>query len=150
MADAPWRCSQCGTVNAPSANACRTCGRWPSLFDLQSGAVETETEAEPTFAEPEELPPAAPTYADELSPAASPRSAEEPRSADVGGRPTTGGPGTEQGPAASPNGGGAGAPWRGPEPSIPRTPQGAWMRRATRLIVPILVLLYVLISSLRH
>jgi hypothetical protein len=41
MADAPWRCSQCGTVNEPVANACRTCGRWPSLFDLESSKVET-------------------------------------------------------------------------------------------------------------
>jgi predicted ATP-dependent serine protease len=39
MADTPWRCSECGTVNAPSANSCRTCGRWPSLFDLQDNAV---------------------------------------------------------------------------------------------------------------
>ena len=40
MADAPWRCSQCGTVNEPVANACRTCGRWPSLFDLEESKVE--------------------------------------------------------------------------------------------------------------
>ena len=57
MADAPWRCSQCGTINEPVANACRTCGRWPSLFDLEEGkldAVEEETpfEVEPSF-EPE-------------------------------------------------------------------------------------------------
>ena len=42
MADAPWRCSQCGTVNEPVANACRTCGRWPSLFELESSIVETD------------------------------------------------------------------------------------------------------------
>jgi predicted ATP-dependent serine protease len=50
MADAPWRCSQCGTVNEPVANACRTCGRWPSLFDLQESLVEDvelETVEEP-------------------------------------------------------------------------------------------------------
>ena len=41
MADAPWRCSQCGTVNEPVANACRTCGRWPSLFDLESSTIES-------------------------------------------------------------------------------------------------------------
>ena len=47
MADAPWRCSQCGTVNEPVANACRTCGRWPSLFDLQESLVEdVELESE--------------------------------------------------------------------------------------------------------
>ncbi len=47
MADAPWRCSQCGTVNEPVANACRTCGRWPSLFDIEESKVEElELEAE--------------------------------------------------------------------------------------------------------
>jgi hypothetical protein len=40
VADAPWRCSQCGTINEPVANACRTCGRWPSLFDLEETKVE--------------------------------------------------------------------------------------------------------------
>ena len=54
MADAPWRCSQCGTVNEPGANACRTCGRWPSLFDLDEGKVdeleaESEDELEPSI-----------------------------------------------------------------------------------------------------
>lgn len=42
MPDAPWRCSQCGTVNEPAANACRTCGRWPSLFDLEASTVDQE------------------------------------------------------------------------------------------------------------
>src|SRR5512145_3547866 len=42
MADAPWRCSQCGTVNEPVANACRTCGRWPSLFDLERSTIPSE------------------------------------------------------------------------------------------------------------
>ena len=47
MADAPWRCSQCGTVNEPVANACRTCGRWPSLFDIEESKIEeVEFEAE--------------------------------------------------------------------------------------------------------
>jgi hypothetical protein len=40
MADGPWRCSQCGTVNEPVANSCRTCGRWPSLFDLEESIVD--------------------------------------------------------------------------------------------------------------
>lgn len=40
MADAPWRCSECGTVNEPVANACRTCGRWPSLFDLEQSKID--------------------------------------------------------------------------------------------------------------
>jgi hypothetical protein len=48
VADAPWRCSQCGTVNEPVANACRTCGRWPSLFEIEGSTIETEP---PTVAE---------------------------------------------------------------------------------------------------
>ena len=39
MAQTAWRCSQCGTVNEPGARACRECGKWPSLFDLQDNAV---------------------------------------------------------------------------------------------------------------
>ena len=55
MADAPWRCSQCGTVNEPVANACRTCGRWPSLFELEGSTLETETQeqAPPELYDPE-------------------------------------------------------------------------------------------------
>lgn len=52
MADAPWRCSECGTVNEPVANSCRTCGRWPSLFDLQESVVDdapTHAMEEPEF-----------------------------------------------------------------------------------------------------
>jgi hypothetical protein len=45
VADAPWRCSQCGTVNEPVANACRTCGRWPSLFELEGSTIETDEPA---------------------------------------------------------------------------------------------------------
>jgi hypothetical protein len=59
MADHPWRCSACGTVNEPVANSCRSCGRWPSLFDLEASAVddiEREDAREPaptsTFPEP--------------------------------------------------------------------------------------------------
>jgi hypothetical protein len=40
MAEGPWRCSECGTVNEPVANSCRTCGRWPSLFDLDASVVD--------------------------------------------------------------------------------------------------------------
>jgi hypothetical protein len=40
MATAPWRCSQCGTINEPVASSCRTCGKWPSLFDLEDSALE--------------------------------------------------------------------------------------------------------------
>jgi len=32
-------------VNEPVANACRTCGRWPSLFELEGNTVEASTEA---------------------------------------------------------------------------------------------------------
>ncbi|MDW8338957.1 MAG: hypothetical protein RMM28_07465 [Thermoleophilia bacterium] len=46
MTDAPWQCPQCGTINEPAANACRTCGRWPSLFDLERGAVVAASEGE--------------------------------------------------------------------------------------------------------
>jgi hypothetical protein len=58
MATAPWRCSQCGTINEPVANSCRTCGKWPSLFDLEDSVVDDdsafEQEAEPAaYAEPE-------------------------------------------------------------------------------------------------
>lgn len=40
MADGPWQCSTCGTINEPVANSCRTCGKWPSLFDLQDSIVD--------------------------------------------------------------------------------------------------------------
>jgi hypothetical protein len=43
MAENPWRCSQCGTINEPVANSCRTCGKWPSLFDLEDNVVEDDT-----------------------------------------------------------------------------------------------------------
>jgi hypothetical protein len=52
MATAPWRCSQCGTINEPVANSCRTCGKWPSLFDLEDSVVDEDVAFEPTF-EPE-------------------------------------------------------------------------------------------------
>jgi len=45
------------------ANACRTCGHWPSLFDLESSKVETDVQA------PGEDPYAAQTVdVDELEP----------------------------------------------------------------------------------
>ena len=58
MADAPWRCSQCGTINEPVANSCRTCGRWPSLFDLEASTLDEPADVgepafEPTAYEPE-------------------------------------------------------------------------------------------------
>lgn len=45
MAKTAWRCSNCGTVNEPDARACSSCGKWPSLFDLQDSAVDVEPEA---------------------------------------------------------------------------------------------------------
>ena len=59
MADAPWRCSQCGTVNEPVANACRTCGRWPSLFELEGSTIESEPpeSAPPALYEPDVVEP---------------------------------------------------------------------------------------------
>ena len=58
MATAPWRCSQCGTINEPVANSCRTCGKWPSLFDLEDSVVDEDVAFEPaapaeTYVEPE-------------------------------------------------------------------------------------------------
>jgi predicted ATP-dependent serine protease len=54
MAAGPWRCSQCGTINEPVANSCRTCGKWPSLFDLEDSALEDDVEYEPMLeSEPE-------------------------------------------------------------------------------------------------
>src|SRR5918992_5021023 len=40
VAERPWRCPKCGTINEPVANSCRTCGKWPSLFDLEDNSVE--------------------------------------------------------------------------------------------------------------
>jgi len=59
VADAPWRCSQCGTVNEPVANACRTCGRWPSLFELEGSTIESEPQesAPPELYEPDVVEP---------------------------------------------------------------------------------------------
>ena len=42
MPESPWRCSQCGTINEPVANSCRTCGKWPSLFDLEDNVGEED------------------------------------------------------------------------------------------------------------
>ena len=47
MPDGPWRCSECGTVNEPVANSCRTCGRWPSLFDLEASTLESPEDEDP-------------------------------------------------------------------------------------------------------
>ena len=117
MADAPWRCSQCGTVNEPVANACRTCGHWPSLFDLESSKVETDVQA------PGEDPYAAQTVdVDELEP--------EVFEDDV--------------PVDLP-------PELDPEQDEPsyEPAKPVWQRFA-RLIVPIGIVLYILISSIAN
>jgi hypothetical protein len=59
MATAPWRCSQCGTINEPVANSCRTCGKWPSLFDLEDSVVDDADfeDATGTYVEPEPVEP---------------------------------------------------------------------------------------------
>lgn len=121
MADAPWRCTQCGTVNEPNANACRSCGRWPSLFDLDRGAVDVEpVDEEETFTRrapaPEEFElPVEPVQ---------PVQTVEPVETDSSGPP--------------------GQDWPGPEDPLNRPMQG-WQRLGT-WIVPIAFLVYVVIS----
>jgi hypothetical protein len=61
MAERPWRCSNCGTINEPAANSCRTCGKWPSLFDLEDNAVE-DTGFEDSAFEPSPEPEPVQTY----------------------------------------------------------------------------------------
>jgi len=124
VADAPWRCSQCGTVNEPAANSCRTCGRWPSLFDLEQSALDDEPETVEETYEPESYEPA--TYA--------PDPVDSPEAPTETGEPA---------PRSEP------APWRGPEPAIPQR-QGARVKRLSRFAIPLIVLAYVLITSLRH
>jgi hypothetical protein len=58
MAQGPWRCSQCGTINEPVANSCRTCGKWPSLFDLEDSTLSEDEQAELGF-EPRQVDPTA-------------------------------------------------------------------------------------------
>ena len=116
MPDAPWRCTQCGTVNEPVANACRTCGRWPSLFELDQSTIEVEAptppEVDDTFeartVEVEEVEPE--VFDADLDDVELPPEFEEPD-----------------------------------EDEAPRKP--GW-RRFARLVVPIGVALYILISAL--
>jgi len=80
VADAPWRCSQCGTINEPVANACRTCGRWPSLFDIEDSKLDELPSVEPavparSVAELEPL--AEPARVDEI-----PAAQQEPEASD--------------------------------------------------------------------
>lgn len=118
MAEAPWRCSECGTVNEPVANACRTCGRWPSLFDLERSTLDQE-----------------PAATEEGFPrhASRPETFEVPVEAPVEPVETDHPRVPEQ------------AEWPGPEDPLERPMQG-WPQRVGTYIVPILILLYVLIS----
>jgi hypothetical protein len=79
-------------VNEPVANACRTCGRWPSLFDLERSTVESDepvsyddadefaaTTVDVEVAEPDVYEPAAPSEASpELEPELDEVELEEP------------------------------------------------------------------------
>ena len=117
MADAPWRCSQCGTVNEPVANACRTCGRWPSLFDLESSTIESSVppdEDEGFAAQTVDMD--EPTVEPEPEVSAQPGEAELP-------------------------------PEFEPEEDADTARKPGW-RRVARLIVPVGVALYILISAL--
>jgi hypothetical protein len=121
MADRPWRCSQCGTTNEPVANSCRTCGKWPSLFDLEDNAVEDE-DFEPLAApEPEPVV----TY----EPPPEPMTVEAP---------------TFEEPPAEPA-----SPSRtfGPPPTEPVFEEGEGQRRAwLSWLVPLAFVVYVAIS----
>ena len=116
MADAPWRCSQCGTVNEPVANACRTCGRWPSLFELEGSTIESDTQeqAPPELYDPEVV---ETEYAEpEIFDVGAPVDAEEVDESEV--------------------------EYEEPEESRP-----LW-QRLSRLIIPIGVVLYIVVSAL--
>ena len=118
MADAPWRCSQCGTVNEPVANACRTCGRWPSLFELEGSTIETEM---PQVEEQEDVYAARTVEVEEL----------EPEVFEV------------EDDAAAPSI----PPEFEVDDEAPESPKPVWQRLAS-FIVPIGIVLYILISAL--
>lgn len=144
MADAPWRCSQCGTVNAPAANACRTCGRWPSLFDLERGAVDAEGEREQAPFEDEPSPTEEAPYRREAPYSEEAPSADEAMRAEESRAPAEPAEVEPTRPPASD------APWPGPEPPIPSAPPGSSLRRLSRLIVPLLVLIYIVFTAVRN
>ena len=121
MADAPWRCSQCGTVNEPVANACRTCGRWPSLFDLEASTIPVDEPV--TYDDADEY--AAQTVEIETT---------EPEIYDAAPPETTEAYEEEIEP---------------PEGEEAEPPKPLW-QRLTSLIVPIGVVLYIIISALAN
>jgi|SRR5918994_4837151 predicted ATP-dependent serine protease len=116
MADAPWRCSQCGTVNEPVANACRTCGRWPSLFELEGSTIESESQ--------EQAPP--PLY----DPDVVETQYAEPEIFEVGAPVEVDVEDVEE-----------------VEYEEPAEPKPLW-QRLSRLIIPIGVVLYIVVSAL--
>jgi hypothetical protein len=121
VAEGAWRCSQCGTVNEPVANACRTCGRWPSLFELEGSTIETDAPAQPAPAVAEDEFPAQTVDVEEL----------EPDVFDPDDVPVE----TELPPEFE------------PDEDEPQMEQSPW-RRLVRLIVPIGIVAYILISAL--
>lgn len=48
MTQTGWHCPNCDTANEPDARACAGCGRWPSLFDLESSSSRYRTDEEPS------------------------------------------------------------------------------------------------------
>lgn len=131
MADAPWRCTQCGTVNEPNANACRSCGRWPSLFDLERSAIDQPAEVvEEQYRHDAPLP-------EELEELAVPVEAPGPRSAEA----ELDHSGIPEKPEPAPK-------WPGPEDPLDRPTEG-WPRLAS-WIVPIAFLVYVVISIISN
>jgi hypothetical protein len=121
VAEGAWRCSQCGTVNEPVANACRTCGRWPSLFELEGSTIETDEPVRPPARSVEDEFPAQTVEVEELEPEVfdpvdAPDEAELP-------------------------------PEFEPDEAEPGTERPRWQQLA-RLIVPIGIAAWILISSL--
>ena len=121
MAEGAWRCSQCGTVNEPVANACRTCGRWPSLFELEGSTIETDVPDRSAPAVAEDEFPAQTVDVEEL----------EPEMFDPADMP----PEAELPPEFE------------PDEDEPETERSPW-RGLVRLIVPIGIVAYILISAL--
>ncbi|HEU4972283.1 MAG TPA: hypothetical protein VFT35_10225 [Gaiellaceae bacterium] len=121
MAEGAWRCSQCGTVNEPVANACRTCGRWPSLFELEGSTIDTDAPAGSAPAVAEDEFPAQTVDVEEL----------EPEVFD----PVDAPPEAELPPEFEPD-----------EDEL-ETERSPW-RGLVRLIVPIGIAAYILISAL--
>jgi hypothetical protein len=67
-------------VNEPVANSCRTCGRWPSLFDLERSTLEsgapTYDDADEYAAQTIDVEVAEPVVYDPVAPADAPPAAE--------------------------------------------------------------------------